>query len=166
MLLFSSINGVVVYCCAELIDGVKRWHVDVTFKAAPALYKQLYQIHAWDFNEMHACVFILLTNKTVDIYITMLENLILAAENLRFILNPDLIVRLLLSFYPGIMEKYSIDRANNEYSENASIWKWLNYFKSLHFVPFEEVDNVFLQIISVKPSESVAKLDEFISYFK
>ncbi|CAF1019326.1 unnamed protein product, partial [Brachionus calyciflorus] len=68
----------------EILSKSKRWHVDGTFKAAPALYKQLYQIHAWDYNEMHACVFIFLINKTEDIYNKMLDELKLAAEKLGF----------------------------------------------------------------------------------
>ncbi|CAF1045622.1 unnamed protein product, partial [Brachionus calyciflorus] len=142
--------------------------------------------HAWDYNEMHACVFIFLTNKTEDIYNKLLDKLKLAAEKLGFFLNPDLIVsdyeaavinalktKIFNASIKGCHFHYTqalwknvrLIGLTNKYSENASIREWLNYFKSLPFVPFEELDNVFLQIKSIKPSESVSKLDEFISYF-
>ncbi|CAF0852987.1 unnamed protein product [Brachionus calyciflorus] len=75
-----------------ILSRSKRWHVDGTFKAAPTIFYQLYMIHAWDLNEMHACAFIFLTSKSQLLYSKMLRNLIEKGLELNFSFSPNEIV--------------------------------------------------------------------------
>ncbi|CAF0916621.1 unnamed protein product [Brachionus calyciflorus] len=171
----------------QILSQSKRWHIDGTFKAAPSLYKQLYQIHAWDFEEMHACVFIFLLNKTEEIYIKMIDFLISASSSLGFILKPDTVVSDFESaainafskkfpeaeikgchfhFTQAIWKNIRSIGLTNDFKNKREISEWLNYFKSLPFVPIDQIQKVLKEIMNVIPNKSQDKLLEFLNYFE
>ena len=47
----------------EILSRANRWHIDGTFKSSPDLYHQVYLIHAWLMEEMHACEFVLMPDR-------------------------------------------------------------------------------------------------------
>ena len=49
----------------EILAKGNRWHIDGTFKASPDLFHQVYLVHAWLMEEMHACGFVLIDKKSL-----------------------------------------------------------------------------------------------------
>ncbi|CAF0717105.1 unnamed protein product [Brachionus calyciflorus] len=170
-LLFDTEDNERIICFAsdkqlEILSLTKRWHVDGTFKAAPSLFYQLYMIHAWYLDEMHACVFVFLQNKYQSSYLRMLSLIKENSEKANFILNPseiviDFEVGAINAFkrsFPGIEIKgchfhftqaiwKNIQRHGlaDSYVSNLEISQWLNLFKSLAFIPVERVVPILLE---------------------
>ncbi|CAF1068910.1 unnamed protein product, partial [Brachionus calyciflorus] len=76
----------------EILSKSTRWHIDGTFKSCPNLYKQLFTVHALFEKEMYLCSFILLVNKTNDIYQKAFTELVSAAEDMGYTLQPKKIM--------------------------------------------------------------------------
>ena len=68
----------------DVLERSEVWHADGTFKCSPALFYQLYSIHAVFKEHTLPLVFILLQNKTQEQYIPVLNQL----RNLNALLTP------------------------------------------------------------------------------
>ena len=189
-LLFDTLgeNRIIAYASdyqLEILFKSIRWHADGTFKSAPELFAQLYLIHGWYMGEMHPCAFIFMPDRTKPTYKKMLRKL---KESSAQILQPSSVF---VDFEQGAIkafrEEFPVVEVKGchfhftqciwrkiqelglsvEYKENKQTRVWLEYFKTLAFIPLNLVDSTFLYLLSIQPqSEHTDKIKSFINYFQ
>jgi hypothetical protein len=85
IVIFSSSIGL------EVLEKLKKWHCDGTFKTAPKLFYQFYLIYGTSKGNIMPCAFILLIGKSEAIYKRMINELHEAALGMRLKLEPEMI---------------------------------------------------------------------------
>jgi hypothetical protein len=171
----------------RLLSQAEIWNCDGTFVSSPKLYQQTYIIHTFFKDECYPCIYINLKNKDKASYTKMLKiikNLAKTKYNLD--LNPkvffgdfeDGAIKAFYDSFPGIQFKgcfFHFCQALwrkimklglfNQYTnrEDTSVFRWLQLFKGLAFLPLEKFVEGLDYIIKNTPNCN--KCTEFQIYF-
>src|SRR5207245_9617522 len=179
-------NRLILLSCDELLDGLARsnlWLADGTLKVVPSVFFQLYTIH-FDFGHgvCPAAVYCLLTNKALQTYDTVMEQLkVLISTAAPDGVLVDFEKAAITSFnkaYPGAQVRgcyfhlcQSILRKVNEvgmkvvYENNNEVRGFIRCLPSLAFVPPEDVVEAFELLIETAP-DGVDHMDELLTYLE
>ena len=171
----------------KLLSKNEQWHCDGTFVSSPKLYKQTYIIHSFYKDECYPCIYINIKNKDEAIYEKCLNIIVkLAKENYNIELKPKLFfgdfeeaaIKAFKQVFPGIVFTgcfFHFVQAiwRNimklglwlEYTDanDKTIFKWLQLFKGLAFLPLDRINDGLAFIQNIQPNNE--KCSQFLKYF-
>ena len=161
----------IIFCTASNLhhlQAAKYWIMDGTFKTVPTLFHQLYTIHAPVGGEENSCIFplvyILMTNRSEEIYIKLFEELTDLGEQAILNLLPPIIItdfeqaviNATRSEFPdsihkgcffhlcqNLWRKIQSEGLAIEYGNNEDFSIKLRYLTALAFLPPSEIPAAF-----------------------
>ena len=166
----------------EVLENAELWQGDGTFDICPAVFYQLYTIHAKIGNSYPPCVYFLLTNKSQETYIRALEQLKLLIPNA----SPNTILvdfeRAPINAFGQVFSTstlkgcyfhhgQSLNRKVGElglktqYENNAEFNLSVKCLQALSFVPEVRVLDIFLELADTFPQD-IDRVNELLSYFE
>ena len=160
----------------RLLQEFKHWFVDGTFKISPGLYFQVWTIHALVDGKALPLLYILLRDKSQQSYTRVLRRLVELEPNLcpdsimadfeKACLNAleDLFPRTTIKgclFHLGqcLWRKVQELGFTNSYREDDNNRKCIKMLLALSFVPQNDVQNVFTEIVAYFPENLTPLLD-------
>ncbi|CAI9729122.1 Hypothetical predicted protein [Octopus vulgaris] len=150
------------------------WFLDGTFKTCLRLFYQLYSIHCRFEEQIFPVDYTLLTEKTTQIYSSMLEHLTSVLESKEIQLNPTFfVVDFELSSIKALQEKFSDARISgcffhlcqstyrsiqknglvDAYKNNENLALTLRQLAALAFLHSDEIDDAYLDLSNNIPNE-------------
>ena len=184
--------------CLRLLKRCPSWYVDCTFSCCPHLFYQLLVVmgelpdHSGRKPWIFPCVYILLTNKTQELYLEAFNKLYEVLESY----SPDVIMvdfgrglrNALSQTFPSVsidgcafhfaqavirwLNENGLKNAYNHSSKDPQtqnirptqpVQLWVRRFLNLAFVPTEHVTPAFLELLDLMPHDT--GLNEFVNYF-
>ena len=163
----------------DILERSEVWHADGTFKCSPALFYQLYSIHAVFKEHTLPLVFILLQNKTQEQYIRVLNQL----RNLNALLTPREVIvdfekasiNAFKAVFPSVSVKgcfFHFSQANwrkiqdlglsSIYRDEETVRTTIKSFVSLALIPMMDMDIGFEKLLENLDE----RLEPFVHYFE
>ena len=176
-------NRIIVLGSQELVGYLRGevWAADGTFSTTPAIFFQLYTIHAKVGDQYPPCVYFLLPNKTADTYRRMLQimhDIIPEADPVKILLDfergamnafserfPNAIVSgCFFHLSQSVIRKVSELGLKTTYETDEEFSMLVRSLPALAFVPEEEVEERFEEVAAAFPDEPA--VNNLISYFE
>lgn len=158
----------------RLLSQSKTYYMDGTFKTTPKQFYQLFIIHVFKFDTMIPVIYALLPNKTEATYERFFNLLKRKCDQLSMPLQPDIIqcdfeaavinsatncfnvvrIRGCYFHYSQCIWR-SVQRLglSNRYSNDEMVGKVIRRAFGLPFLPLNEVENVWLEVIAFVPQD-------------
>jgi len=172
MLIFGTRDNI------RLLETTAHWFLDGTFKTAPALFVQLYTVHALVNGRTIPCIYALLQNKTQETYIRLFEKLTTLNVNLKptsIMIDFELaVINSLERIFPdceikgcffhlsqNIYRKIQENGLQQRYQEDPDFALNLRMIPALAFVPTDEVVGAFEELSDILPQECRPVADYF-----
>lgn len=168
MLIFSTRSNL------HLLAQSQEWFADGTFRTAPAMFTQVYTIHATKYNAVVPLVYALLPNKTRATYVKFLQE----SKRLQPALQPTLLMTdfelaAIQAFeleFPGILKtgcffhlsqsvwrKVQTEGLKARYENDHEFAPWIRMIPALAFIPVDNVSDAFAELVESEgfPEEAV-----------
>ncbi|KAB0803048.1 hypothetical protein PPYR_00018 [Photinus pyralis] len=158
----------------HLLAQSQEWFADGTFSTAPAIFEQLYTLHAIKNSAVVPLVYALLPNKTRATYVTFLQQLKRLQPGLQPTqLMTDFELAAMQAFeleFPGILKtgcffhlsqsvwrKVQSEGPKARYENDHEFARWIRMIPALAFVPEHNVSDSFTELLETEgfPEEAV-----------
>jgi len=172
MLIFGTHDNI------RLLETTAHWFLDGTFKTSPALFVQLYTVHALVNRRTIPCVYALLQNKTQATYLELFEKLTTLNANLKpasIMVDFEMaVITTLERVFPdseikgcffhlsqNIYRKIQESGLQQRYQEDSDFALKLRMIPALAFVPTVDVVEAFEELSEILPPECRPITDYF-----
>jgi hypothetical protein len=184
MLMFCTISNL------KNLQEAEYWIMDGTFKTVPTLFHQMYSIHApvgsGDNSSIFPMVYILMTNRSEEIYKRLFEELIDLGEQANLNLSPPIIItdfeqaviNAVQSEFPdsihkgcffhlcqSLWRKIQSEGLANEYGTDEDFSIKLRHITALAFLPASEIPPAFDQVKLLLPENANGIIEYFESNY-
>lgn len=196
ILLYDSFNEdqkanerILVFSTPELLKIFKNhnsWYADGTFDSSPALFYQIYTIHALVGEKTIPCIFAMLPSKSERVYLKLFRwiqdydkqikpNFVLidfeiaAKKALEKVFVGVLVNGCYFHFSQCLQRKLQKLGLKNLYEENACFRNRIKFLKALAFVPEYDIIKIYQELISVHlvdDEDDQPDFLEFLDYFE
>jgi hypothetical protein len=165
----------------NLLNQCDHWFGDGTFKLTPPLFSQIYTIHGLHRSNVLPLVYVLMTNKSQNLYLEMFQQLQILEPSL----NPrtmmtDFEMATLNAFhdvFPEAVQRgcffhhkqcllrklQTMGEVNDKYNSDATYKMKVKMMPALAFIPEDQVKNAFEKLINDQLYEDVEL--EIINYY-
>jgi hypothetical protein len=166
----------------RLLEVNQHWFMDGTFKTAPALFSQLYTVHALVNGRTVPCVYALLQNKTQETYTALLQQLTVLNTNLQpisIMIDFEMaVIKSVERVFPecevkgcffhlsqNIYRKIQDSGLQQLYQVDSEFALKLRMLPALAFVPIEHMSYAFEKLLEIFPQEAMPIADYFEDYY-
>ena len=158
------------------------WFLDGTFKTCPRLFQQIFTINYLFRDTCFPAVYVLMTGRTQEMYVSMLERLLSAAEEMGIELDPTfMIVDFELASINALQQTFPRARVSgclfhlrqsiyrsvqryglvDEYRRNDNVSLSVRKLTALAFLPSDEIEDAFIALSNIAPRE----VEQVYKYF-
>jgi len=182
-------DKMMIFCTTSNLQHLQEaeyWIMDGTFKTVPTLFHQLYTIHASvggeDNSRVFPMVYVLMTNRSEELYKRLFEELIELGNQADLDLSPSIIItdfeqaviNATRSEFPdsthkccffhlcqNLWKRIQSEGLANEYSSDENFSIKLRHITALAFLPPSEIPAAFDQVKLLLPANAAGVIEYF-----